>query len=476
VCGIAGIINNNRNDFDYSTFCALGIGNDRRGGDSTGIFIDGEAEYGIGTKAHFEDFFWDSKLLNNTQNCKIALLHDRKASKGGVSLEKAHPIIIKEPVKVAEGEAPREEIKFVLVHNGTIHNDTELAKKYIPHINVTGYSDSQILALLLYYTGFDFLAEYSGGAAFVAVDYRKSEPQVFLWRGESKRTYSSDKPEEERPLFINYSDDRLVFSSIASYLTVLTGDAYYLAPNKVVSYKNGIPYVVKEIDRSKMTQTSYGAVSSYNNTYGYNRNDRTVNNHSNEKWPRDYYDGYNDEWDTLENDQYSTPKWLMQEEFTNRYTIDGKFVHGKLYITQWGRVCSSKNQPGWDSYEVWFFNGVALSDGRKAYKFLEKAQKMSKLDIASFFVMQQNLIRYLTIDQVYNIGAKWYEAHEPFERRLYNGEFQMLGKSTKYTIKNGERDMTKIEHCDAEIPFAQIIVTQRIDYKTLWKRFIQSIV
>ena len=107
----------------------------------------------------FEDFFWDSELLNNVTTAKIALGHDRKASVGGITLEKAHPIIIEEDVPVAEGEEPRKEIKFVMVHNGTIYDYEALAKKYIPDIDVKGMSDSQVIARILYYAGFDFTDE-----------------------------------------------------------------------------------------------------------------------------------------------------------------------------------------------------------------------------------------------------------------------------------------------------------------------------
>ena len=39
MCGIAGIINKTPREFDYSTFCTLGIANDARGGDSCGVFM-----------------------------------------------------------------------------------------------------------------------------------------------------------------------------------------------------------------------------------------------------------------------------------------------------------------------------------------------------------------------------------------------------------------------------------------------------
>ena len=42
MCGLAGILRTKKAKFDYQTFCTLGIANDSRGGDSCGVFIDGE--------------------------------------------------------------------------------------------------------------------------------------------------------------------------------------------------------------------------------------------------------------------------------------------------------------------------------------------------------------------------------------------------------------------------------------------------
>ena len=54
MCGIFGIINKVEAPFDYSTFCVLGINNDSRGGDSCGVFIDQEVEYGVDKEKLFK--------------------------------------------------------------------------------------------------------------------------------------------------------------------------------------------------------------------------------------------------------------------------------------------------------------------------------------------------------------------------------------------------------------------------------------
>ena len=71
-CGIFGIINKKPTRFNKTAFNILGINNDSRGGDSCGIFIDGEVEYGVNDKKLYSSFFKKSNLINNTKKCTIA--------------------------------------------------------------------------------------------------------------------------------------------------------------------------------------------------------------------------------------------------------------------------------------------------------------------------------------------------------------------------------------------------------------------
>ena len=69
MCGLFGIISRKKKAFDYSTFSVLGVNNDSRGGDSCGIFIDGEYEYGVRDNKLFQDFFTESKILKKKKRC-----------------------------------------------------------------------------------------------------------------------------------------------------------------------------------------------------------------------------------------------------------------------------------------------------------------------------------------------------------------------------------------------------------------------
>lgn len=444
MCGIWGIVNQKEDVFDYQSFCTLGCANDRRGGDSCGVFIDGKVEYGIDKKSHFEDFFWDSDLLNNTERATIALGHDRKASVGGISLEKAHPIIIYEPVKVAEGEEPREEVKFVLVHNGTIHNYEALAKKYIPDIDIKGMSDSQVLARLLYYSGFEFLAEYNGGAAFIAVDYRGDKPEILLWKGESKKSSYYTQIEEERPLYVNTDNGRLVVSSIPSYLAIVDRTCYNVPANEVLKYEKGKLWIVKKIDRSKAQQ---------NPVYEYSAND--------------YHGTY-----TAANGV--SHEYLHGVDYNNTYKIGQTIADGYVRMTSFGKVLKKNESVSATekSHQVWFFNGIALINA-KSFMFLCKALKRTRMNAEEFTRIYQNFIRYFSYDKCYFAEGKCYQAVEPFKRALYTGYYQLLTNAAAEYYADGVKTNV-VRTTTVHDGFAVFEKEPEFDYKAIWKEFIQS--
>lgn len=261
MCGIFGIINTRKTKFDKRAFFTLGINNDSRGGDSCGVFIDGQVDYGNGDNKLFINFFDKSQVLNDAKDVTIALGHCRKASVGGVAPEKTQPCTVTDE----EGN-----IKFVLTHNGTIKNYEALAKKYIPNIDINGLTDSQVMTLIFYHCGFDALTEYIGTAAFVAVDYRGEKPKVYMFKGESLATKYTPTTSEERPLFCVTNKTFTVYSSISAYLYSLYHDQKVLTvnPNKLISINDkGELYVVKEYDRLKCLQQEPANVTVYPTKY-----------------------------------------------------------------------------------------------------------------------------------------------------------------------------------------------------------------
>ena len=352
MCGLGGIINKDFKPFDYSTFCTIGISNDSRGGDSCGIFIDGNYDYGIGKTKLFSHYFQNSKLLESTTKSKIALVHCRKASIGVIDRSTAQPVIITENKKV----------KYVLMHNGTISNYKSLAEKYIPNIDITGMTDSQVMARIFYYKGYNVLKEYAGSAVFVIVDYRKDKPEVLLFKGASKE-YSWDKDlQEERPLYFCIDKDKqeLVFSSIYTYLLALRPECitYTARCNELLRFNGKALVTIAEYDRSKVT-----------------------------KW------GINNQYDNY------LSQYLSVDLNKNLYSYRGNLSFGKYLLDDIGRVGKGT--------EIYFFEGVALKN-RECYDFLLGLLRDSKLKLAEFCKVYENVIRYLSVDQVFPKDKLWY--------------------------------------------------------------------
>jgi hypothetical protein len=398
-CGIFGILTKKPKLFDWTSFNILGIANDSRGGDSCGIFVDGRFDYGVGDRKYFCNFFLDNPLINelwNKETC-IALGHCRKASVGNISRETAQPVVI----QTKDGA-----VRFVLIHNGTIHNYQDLAKKYIPGVDITGMTDSQVMARIFYYKGYDCLSEYNGGGVFFIVDYRQPEPLILMYKGASKKTEYSKDVEEERPFYYCCDDGELIFSSIYYHLEALRpcSRTYSLNANVLMKFDGGKKLVpVKAYPRDKCQQ---------NKKYVYTSS--TVSSPA-----VNYWSGT------------QTTSYIHPDKVSNTYSKDGKKLDGKYLVSKYGKIeTSAKNAKPRDVLELSFYKGILLQNN-VYYKFLEKLRKRLKLDEDEFVKNYQVLIRYLSMDKCFFDGttlmkATGFDTTEPF-----TGDFQMA--TTQWT-------------------------------------------
>lgn len=418
MCGIFGIINKKKSDFDKTTFNVLGINNDSRGGDSCGVFIDGRYEYGVDDKSYYEEFFETSKILKTTTKCTIAIGHDRKASVGKIDRTTAQPIVLK---------SKKGEVEFVVIHNGTIYNYLDLAKKYIPGVKIDGLTDSQVMARIFYYKGYDVLEEYNGGAVFVVVDYRQPKPKVLFFKGASKK-YNTGKDIEERPFYFSIDPKQgLVFSSISTYLKALrpAGEVYTIKANQLIDYNNETckMTIIKSIDRSKQQQTK-----EYTNKYAFaSEVPIKWSGYSNSKYSSGGCCGYTES------------AYVKVDYLTNTYSnIKGK-LHGEYHMTRYGKIVGPDSKDP-EVFEVWFFNGIALK-GKEEFKFLEYFSKKAKLDLNKFTERYQNLIRSISVDGLYwkEIDGEEYlvKAISTDDCQKFTGGFQMLGQSSNKQYLNG---------------------------------------
>ena len=415
MCGIAGIITKTPRVFDYATFCTLGIANDARGGDSCGVFIDGKYEYGTGDTKLFSNYFLSSDLLDNTSKAMVAMVHCRKASVGKISKETAQPVVLTDK----SGK-----VLYVLMHNGTIHNYRELAEKYIPKIDITGMTDSQVMARIFFNCGYKALEEYNGGAVFAIADYRGGSPKVLLFKGASKRNRYSKEEEEERPLYycIDKVRRELVFSSIAINLIALrrSCDVYCMRTNTLVEFDGKALSTFETHSREKYIQNkdtppAYVSRIPYFGNSSYDEDDITDFN------------------------LYPFDKYVGIDHLNNTYSYGGKKMHGKFYISDYGRIDNGPKYKG--LHEIYFYNGIALKDAY-CYRFLSAFKKTTGLSDKDFMDKFQVMIRFLSIDGLYCKDGVWYKATSPTGSVLYTGEYCPLTSSTKTNFVDGARKTT----------------------------------
>jgi hypothetical protein len=416
MCGLWGIVSKEPRKFDYQTYCTLGINNDSRGGDSCGIFIDGHVEYGAKKEnKFFEDFFLNCEFLNNLQESTIAFGHCRKASVGVINESTAQPVVLYNKDN---------KVDYVLMHNGTISNYKELAAKYIPKIDIKGLTDSQVMALIFYNVGYDPLEEYIGKAVFAIIDYRLPEPEVLLFKGASRQTKYTVIEVDERPLFFTIRDGQLIFSSLCSYMFAIRSNlkVYELNTNCLCRYNGSDLEVIREIDRSKVTQEkSWNTViSNVNNIYD------------------DYYNVCN-------------CNFLEADPNFNIYSIKCTPCQGKIIVSEWGMINTRLEK---NSREMYFWNGVLLKNSA-CFNFLASIFKKSKLSQVEFNERYANVIRFLSIDGIYEEDGLYYKATSPLNSELFTGEFQMVSSASSNCVKDGK------------ISFVTYGKTCRIDFSKL---------
>jgi predicted glutamine amidotransferase len=269
-CGLFGYVGAKSN-VNPTIIRILGMQNDARGGDSCGVLVGGTVYRSLGK---FKDWIQTNQDKLEQPTKKI-IGHTRNSSYGKVSLENAHPFLLKEDGKSMIG-----------AHNGTIYNTKELAEKYQVKDEAV---DSKTLMNILFEGNLDVLEEYEGSAALVWSF--AGDDKLYMFRGESPSYKNGTYKKDERPLFYwnigerwNEEQKQLVsikrqgiyFSSLHDSL-VMAGahekEVKTLPTNKVFAiHANGTIEVIQEIDRSKAFHTKAYTSSAYNNSNYSSRN------------------------------------------------------------------------------------------------------------------------------------------------------------------------------------------------------------
>lgn len=464
-------------------FNVLGVANDVRGGDSCGYFIDGKYNYGHEQTKLYENFFKTDEELKTITTAKIAIGHDRKASVGGVSLEKAQPVVITK-------EDDDNVVDFVLIHNGTINNHKELAKKYLKTNEKDDFSDSQIMAYIIYYHGFEVLQEYIGAGAFVMVDYRqdRENPTAYIFKGESMQSYSG-KPQEERPLYLAMKQNEIWFSSLKSPLELITWNKNYkiidLKTNTLFTIKDGTIIDEMEYDRTKIEwKSQYGSsVQIYRNGRYFNMDDydeddcvhygamygkknntkhspsaqysglhygRSMGKPKTTSDPtikREIHTNYIQDESSLYSYSYNVPDKIVYKSSENRYYLNNLPVDGKQRVTASGYISKDPDPNSTYVYEIYFFQGTIVKT-KVAFDFLNELCTKLNINHRELYEHYEPLVWSMSLfprfDYTLNVIQKHILEKDKdnninIECKLYSGLLPVLFLQTDkiYTIDKG---------------------------------------
>lgn len=434
MCGLFGFIAQDKNQLDMETFLHLGCENDIRGGDSVGIFIDKTTEYGVDKLKLFNNFYPESELLAHSKMVHVAIGHTRKASVGVVGLQTAQPVVIK--------NAKTGEIDFVLMHNGTITNHAELKKKLA---NVPEhYTDSQIMAYVLYYNGTSMFKEYEGAGMFVIVDYRTNPkyPIVSFFKGGSKENTWSKVVEEERPFYILQTNNGIWFSSVEKPLKLKAHGTKYkvekLPVNTVFSYQRASLINTETIDRSEMVQkktystTTYPENNYYQNSIHNNSQFVNKNVYSSNKTPQIKYT------DAFPVMSVCVNTDIVKVEFLKGfYLVKSKPFTGQLTLSDYGFIPPTIIKT--IHFDYYFFLGV-LVYGRNVLDALLKFQTDFQISDEDMLNNYGNIVYNYAHNLKYTNTKECFRIKD-FDAALYNGIYFPLFNPTypmEYTIKEGK--------------------------------------
>lgn len=390
MCGLFGVINFKPKRINKPMLNVLGITNDMRGGDSCGLFIDGDVEYGFGKTAKYIDFLYESSLLKEKDYARIILGHCRKASVGGVTLDKAQPTVHRNE---------NGDIDFVVIHNGTIRNHTELAKKYLPNVNTINWSDSQIMTSIFYTHGYDVLKEYTGGSVFLIADYRDVEPKVLVFQGSSKEHYYDTKIKEERPFYFTRLGDSYIFCSIWHYLMPFApGDNHecFVVPiNTLVELTPKELVAIKKYDRSNMVQNE----TTYRNpTTGTSTTQGTTTTTTTGSTALTL---------SLNTVMSPSPSAITYNVNKDKYVIGDNIVHGEVGASVTGLLYSATN-----TTIYYFWQGIILYN-KKCYDILQALMTKKNMTAEELLKNYPDLVHYLG-------PYPWHNEKEPYYDLMIN--------------------------------------------------------
>ena len=470
MCGIWSYIGN---DFNSYKFNVLGLYNDTRGGDSCGIFYknvkhENVVRYGHGDTKLYKRFIETHSVdYKDMGNSKFIMGHCRKASVGGIGLERAQPVLVKNEMGIVD---------FAMIHNGTLLNYKELAKKY--DVNFThDETDSQIFARIVYKAGFQVLKEYDGAGAFIFYDDREGNGLVHVFKGASLY-YENDKLSyEERPLYWLRNKKSIYISSMEESLQFICDSD----DDKITDIKCNTLYTLSDI---KIVSTKY-----------YNRAERKSVDKLVYDWKRNNNRNYNNNNEIPFHQNapvlYNTNKLLVHQVYPNRigYRQDGRYyngenkAHGEFKLSKYGYIQGATAYSGVTytsvDYTCYFVYGILMAsyyDYLCALEYLESYEVDDRsLEIGlSPFAYEPVPIYNSEEDEKNGILTFYTFDNTTKEFVTYDGVFNPLFEFTvdSYTIIDGSITQRKImpSNYDEVISYNKNVALSKTILKGEWSK------
>lgn len=490
-CGIFAYGGKNASSFDKAKFDIQGLFNNSRGGDSCGVSTDGEIYYGIQTSKNYGPFLVNSNY-EAPKFIPTVIGHTRKSSSGTINADNAHPF--------GFGDY-NDSFEFIGVHNGTLHNQTDLAKKYGIETSVYKYNannvwtydrtkiDSEILLEILYITGnFEVLSDYIGGAALIWSN--TMEPNVlYAFRGASRmEKHGAHVNINERPLYYYIEDQNNVYiSSMQESLTAIGGEAnqtlFKMDENTVYKItdgdiQNAEKFLISREEAHQKPNYSYTSTVSHNvNANYYKNNNKNKNKKDRSKLTTDLVNI------RLEKSEKFYPSDIYMQNLRyrrNGHVVTGIFTwidkYGLLRLTDDSSKVIKETQSIIGKYfdmEDGFFihneEGVDLSAKNIILPFNERV-KPAILYIYNGILMEtetdynvcKNTNTFFSVVQlsemskhpIINIHAKFGVNDQQIwhKSKLHSGNISPLGVNKIYYIENGNLIKTELVEVAMEIP------------------------
>jgi len=204
MCGLVGYIPKKKEKINILRFKSLLLYNETRGKESVGIYNSEGVVKDIISATEFSK----ARQWHDLKKDSIFLGHTRQPTLGyPVTMHGAQPIAIG---------------NIVMIHNGSIYNEVDLAKKYGVDV-ARDDTDSVIMAKILETKQYEVLKDYNGAAALIWV-YLDEPDNLYIYKGESLSRTTSKTITVERPLFTMMSDEGLYVSSLEDSLESIALD------------------------------------------------------------------------------------------------------------------------------------------------------------------------------------------------------------------------------------------------------------